>query len=60
MSRVEHVIVSSVALDSKFGLFDFGFEINNNMDPGFYLIDYSLIVRITCLLNNDPKNLQIL
>ena len=40
MSRVEHVIVSSVALDSKFGLFDFGFEINNNMDPGFYLIDY--------------------
>ena len=25
---------------SKFGLFDFGFEINNNMDPGFYLIDY--------------------
>ena len=40
MSRVEHVIVSSVVLDSKFGLFDFGFEINNNMDPGFYLIDY--------------------
>ena len=39
MSRVEHVIVSSVVLDSKFGLFDFGFEINNNMDPGFYLIE---------------------